>query len=54
MIPLLSSYNTAWGDTKATKRSATGTDGNTTGRDRASDDEISDSAERTRNIVDDK
>ena len=47
MIPLLSSYNTAWGDTKATKEAAAG-------RNRVSDDEISDSAERTRNISDDK
>ena len=46
MIPLLSSYNTAWGDTKATKKAAAG-------RNRVSDDEISDSAERTRNITDD-
>jgi len=53
MIPLLSSYNTAWGDTTATRRS-TGNDDNTSGRNRADDDEISDSAERTRNIVDDK
>ena len=52
MIPLLSSYNTAWGDTTATRKAA-GTDG-TAGRSRVDDDEISDSAERTRNIVDDK
>ena len=56
MVPLLSSYNTAWGDTKATKKAATGSDGETStgGRGRVDDDEISDSAERTRNIVDDK
>jgi len=53
MVPLLSSYNTAWGDTTATRRS-TGNDETTAGRDRVSDDEISGSAERTRNIVDDK
>ena len=53
MVPLLSSYNTAWGDTTATRRS-TGNGDNTTGRNRVSDDDISDSAERTRNIVDDK
>lgn len=53
MVPLLSSYNTAWGDTTATRRS-TGNGENTTGRNRVSDDDISDSAERTRNIVDDK
>ena len=52
MIPLLSSYNTAWGDTKATRTAAGGD--STAGRDRVSDDEISGSAERTRNIVDDK
>lgn len=54
MIPLLSSYNTAWGDTKATKKAATGGDEETSpGRNRVGDDEISDSGERTRNIVDD-
>lgn len=52
MVPLLSSYNTAWGDTTATRRSATGD--SQPGRNRVDDDEISDSAERTRNIVDDK
>lgn len=52
MIPLLSSYNTAWGDTEATRTAAGGD--STAGRDRVSDDEISGSAERTRNIVDDK
>ena len=51
MIPLLSSYNTAWGDTTATRRS-TGNDKSTPGRNRVSDDEISGSAERTRNITD--
>ena len=51
MVPLLSSYNTAWGDTTATRRS-TGNDESTPGRNRVDDDEISDSAERTRNIVD--
>lgn len=53
MIPLLSSYNTAWGDTTATRRS-TGNDESTPGRNRVSDDEISGSAERTRNKVDEK
>lgn len=54
MIPLLSSYNTAWGDTKATRIAATGSDGESSpGRNRVDDDEISGSAERTRNIVDD-
>jgi hypothetical protein len=53
MIPLLSSYNTAWGDTTATRKAATGSDDSTSGRPRASDDDVSDSAERTRNIVDD-
>jgi len=52
MVPLLSSYNTAWGDTKATKKAATGSDETAVGRKRVDDDEISDSAERTRNIVD--
>ena len=53
MIPLLSSYNTAWGNTTATRRSVDGT-GSTAGRNRVDDDEISDSGERTRNIADDK
>ena len=52
MIPLLSSYNTAWGDTTATKRAATGSSDTTVGRTKVSDDDISDSGERTRNIVD--
>ena len=53
MVPLLSSYNTAWGDTKATRKAATGSDGESSaGRNRVDDDELSGSAERTRNIVD--
>ena len=52
MIPLLSSYNTAWGDTKATRTAATGSGSGEAGRNRVDDDELSDSAERTRNIVD--
>lgn len=55
MVPLLSSYNTAWGDTEATRKSATGSSGDeTAGRNRVDDDDLSGSAERTRNIVDDK
>ena len=50
MKPLLSSYNTAWGDT--TTRRSTGNDESTIGRSRVSDEDISGSAERTRNITD--